>query len=704
MKLLLLAAFLFSSLFATGQDVIVLDGSGKNLNHSIADQFTIYSSTKPIQYGELNLKSVRDRLTKTKLSQSVENLDFTSDYYYIWFNIKNKSGGPKYLYLETARPITNLVKILPLREGYLEYTEELQSGDAIPFEEKAIHSNNSILPLYIPADKEYGFILSLSSDGEIISLPMIFWEGSEYEKIQNQRQFSSGIFYGIFVFVILIYFTFFLLLRDRLYLIYTVYVFFSGMLQFSLEGYAHQFLLPSGGYFTQHIVLFVAGWTVFFAYYYSASYLELTGRLRRTAQILALLVVLATFASLIPGTVYEICYPLINGFSLLSLVFILYSALTVRKRSHEVSNLFLFGLISLMGGAIIFILGNFSLINIPILTQNSLKVGTLIEIICLSILMAGKYKRLQDEKDAVQKQLFIELEEKNKVTEEANIRLEAEVQARTEKIDQQRAQLKEKNEDLLDSIKYAKRIQQALLPPEKQIKKWLPNSFVFYEPKDIVSGDFYWMEEVQTSTENPERLLLFATADCTGHGVPGALVSVVCNNLLKMSKIQREINSTGEALDFIDHEIFTLLNSEYRTEHIRDGMDISLCALNRSTNKLYFSSAKIPLYLIRNGELKIFKGDRKSIGYVDDEQGFHYKTEVIQLEKGDCIYSFSDGIVDQFGGEKGKKFLAKRLQNLLLEICELPMEEQKKRLSEVVTNWKENYEQIDDMLLIGITV
>lgn len=143
-----------------------------------------------------------------------------------------------------------------------------------------------------------------------------------------------------------------------------------------------------------------------------------------------------------------------------------------------------------MGGAIIFILGNFSVIDIPILTQNSLKVGTLIEIICLSILMAGKYKRLQDEKDAVQKQLFIELEEKNKLTEETNIRLEAEVQARTEKIDQQRAQLKEKNDDLLDSIKYAKRIQQALLPPEKQIKKWLPNSFVFYEPKDIVSGDF----------------------------------------------------------------------------------------------------------------------------------------------------------------------------------------------------------------------
>ncbi len=357
-----------------------------------------------------------------------------------------------------------------------------------------------------------------------------------------------------------------------------------------------------------------------------------------------------------------------------------------------------------MGGAIIFILGNFSVIDIPILTQNSLKVGTLIEIICLSILMAGNYKRLQDEKDAVQKQLFIELEEKNKLTEETNIRLEAEVQARTEKIDQQRAQLKEKNDDLLDSIKYAKRIQQALLPPEKQIKKWLPNSFVFYEPKDIVSGDFYWMEEVETTTKNPEKLLLFATADCTGHGVPGAIVSVLCNNLLKMSKVQPEINSTGEALDFIDHEIFTLLNSEFRTEHIRDGMDISLCALNLNTNKLYFSGAKIPLYLIRKGELHIYKGDRKSIGYVDDDQGFHYTTEAIQLEEGDRVYSFSDGIVDQFGGDKGKKFLAKRLQNLLLEIYELPMDEQKQRLSDVVNKWKENYEQIDDMLLIGIAV
>ena len=688
-----------------GQDVIVIDEFGKNLNHSIADQFTIYSSEKRIRPEDFKSEKVRKRLKKENLTQSVENLDFTTKYFYIWFNVKNKTNGFKTFYLETARPITNKVELFSLDfQSEWALSSSVISGDGIRFEDKSIQNNRSILPFYIERNSESEYLLYLGSDGEIISLPMILWEREAFEKIQNQRQFTSGLFYGIFLFVILIYFTFFLLLRDRLYLIYTIYVLFSGLLQFSLEGYAHQYLFPSGGYFTQHVVLFVAGWTVFFAYYYSASYLKLTGKLKRTAQVLAILVLLATFASLIPGTIYEICYPLINGFSLLSLVFILYSALTVRRRSQTVNNLFLFGLISLMGGAIIFILGNFSVIDIPILTQNSLKVGTLIEIICLSILMAGKYKRLQDEKDAVQKQLFIELEEKNKLTEETNIRLEAEVQARTEKIDQQRAQLKEKNDDLLESIKYAKRIQQALLPPEKQIKKWLPNSFVFYEPKDIVSGDFYWMEEVETTTKNPEKLLLFATADCTGHGVLGAIVSVLCNNLLKMSKVQPEINSTGEALDFIDHEIFTLLNSEFRTEHIRDGMDISLCALNLNTNKLYFSGAKIPLYLIRKGELHIYKGDRKSIGYVDDDQGFHYTTEAIQLEEGDRVYSFSDGIVDQFGGDKGKKFLAKRLQNLLLEIYELPMDEQKQRLSDVVNKWKENYEQIDDMLLIGIAV
>lgn len=378
--------------------------------------------------------------------------------------------------------------------------------------------------------------------------------------------------------------------------------------------------------------------------------------------------------------------------------------LRVRQFNKKVSPFFLAGLFSLLTGGIIFILGNVGIINAPEITKYGLKVGTLTEIIFLSILMAEKYKSLQEEKEAVQKSLLIELEEKNRVAEETNIRLEQEVKARTEQIEKQRSELADKNRDLLDSINYAKRIQSALLPSQQKIQKYLSDFFIYFEPRDILSGDFYWMEEVQTSDKESQRLLLYATADCTGYGVPGAFVSVVCNNLLKLSKTQRDVNTTGEALDFIDHEIKTLLNPEFKEQEIRDGMDIALCAINMDAKKLYYSGAKIPLYIIRQGELIIYKGDRHAIGNDTKDVNFHFQTHTIDLQSGDLIYTFSDGIPDQFGGKQGKKFLTKRLKELLLANASLPVNTQKEKLTRTISEWIGNEQQLDDMILIGVRI
>lgn len=704
MRDLLLFFVLLCSTQLWAQDTIYIDEQENWLNHSIADHFTIYESKELIDYAEFKDQNVRQKLTKTELDQSVDNLDFTTSYFYIHGVIVNNTHKAQWIYLETARPITNTAKLSVIYYDKVFPEDNLISGDAIPFNQKVIASNKTVFPIYVLPGDHTAFFMTLGSDGEIISLPMIFWEAHQFAKNERQQQFYHGIFYGIFLFVIVIYLTFYALIRDRLYLTYSVYVFFSGMLQFSLDGYAHQFLFPSGGYMTQHIVILVAGGTVFFAYTYATSYLELTGRTKKIARALAIIVLLTTVASLIPGKLYELCYPLINGFSFLSLLFLFIVGIRIRRTNKSVSPLFLLGIMTLIFGAAIFILGNFSVIDVPALTQNSLKIATLIEIICLSVLMAGKYKQLQDEKDAAQRRLLVELEEKNRLAKETNVRLEKEVQERTEEIEKQRALLKEQNQDLMSSIKYAERIQKALLPSERHMKEWLHESFVFFRPKDILSGDFYWMEEVVTTNDTPQKMLLFATADCTGHGVPGAIVSIVCNNLLKLSKIQRDVNTTGEALDFINHEISTLLNSKYNEEQIKDGMDVSLCALNFDTHMLYYSGAKIPLYLIRNGELTVYKGDRRSIGYSSDTSGFTYTTNAIQLQPGDMLYSFSDGIPDQFGGEEGKKFLTKRLKEMLLRVSLLPIDDQRKEIEATINAWMGTQTQIDDMLLVGVRI
>lgn len=697
MRILLLFILLLSSTFTFCQDQIVLDSD--NLNHSIADQFTIYKSDEDISIKQF-LKTKGD-LKKTKLTNSITNLDFTTGTYFIHFEVSTKGLDSRMYYLETARPITNVVELQLLS---VDNKPVYFSGDAIPFSKKSVNSKNSVLSILARYKDGFEYVLKLQSDGEIISLPMIFRTPDQYRISERDRQFKSGLFYGIFLFVIIIYLTFYVLLKDRLFLIYVSYVAFSGLLQFALDGYIHQYIFTSGGYLTQHAVLFIAGGTVFLALSYATSYLRVNGRTKKISLIFAAFVLLTTLLSLIPGAIYEICYPLINGLSLITMIYLIVLGIRARQKDSSVNLLFLVGLLSLLTGAVIFILGNFSVINFPSLTQNALKAGTLVEIICLSILMAGKYKSLQDEKEEAQKQLVIELEAKNEITAQANIRLENDVLERTKQIENQKVELKEKNDDFTSSIRYAERIQNAILPHDKKMKRLLPESFVVFKPKDIVSGDFYWAEEILLTNEKNNKLIVYATADCTGHGVPGAFVSILCNNLLRLGKTQPTVNTPGEALDFVNKEINEMLNSEYSEEEIRDGMDVALCAIDFEENELYFAGAKNGIYVVRNKEITTYKGNRKAIGNTISKDHDLYTTHTINIEKGDIIYSFTDGIVDQFGGEKGKKFMSSRLKELLISVNDASMEEQKIAIEKAFYDWKGDLDQIDDVLVIGVKI
>ena len=269
--------------------------------------------------------------------------------------------------------------------------------------------------------------------------------------------------------------------------------------------------------------------------------------------------------------------------------------------------------------------------------------------------------------------------------------LDAKVQERTAELFQQKELVEEKNRELTDSISYARRIQHAILPPAGLIKEYLPNSFILYKPKDIVAGDFYWLEKVGNT-------ILFAAADCTGHGVPGAMVSVICNNGLKRSVLEYGIQEPGKILDktreLVIHEF------EKSEEEVKDGMDIALCSLEG--NKLCFSGANNPLWIIRDGEIIEYKADKQPIGKF--EQARPHTTHTVDLQAGDSLYIFSDGYVDQFGGNKGKKFMSKNFKNLLLSIQDKSMEEQKELIDKAFEDWRSSEPQVDDVCVIGVRV
>ena len=252
-------------------------------------------------------------------------------------------------------------------------------------------------------------------------------------------------------------------------------------------------------------------------------------------------------------------------------------------------------------------------------------------------------------------------------------------------------ELEEKNREITDSIQYAKRIQNAILPPNKVVKEYLQESFIYYKPKDIVAGDFYWLEQVNGK-------ILFAAADCTGHGVPGAMVSVVCNNGLNRSVREYGLTDPGMILDKTREIV--VQEFEKSEEEVKDGMDIAICSLEGSTLK--YAGAHNPLWLIRNGELLETKANKQPIGQFDNPEP--YTTHSIELQKGDSLYIFSDGYADQFGGEKGKKLKTANFKQLLLSIQKESMEKQKQLIDEAFEKWKGDLEQLDDVCVIGLKI
>ncbi|MEX1002784.1 MAG: SpoIIE family protein phosphatase [Crocinitomicaceae bacterium] len=270
----------------------------------------------------------------------------------------------------------------------------------------------------------------------------------------------------------------------------------------------------------------------------------------------------------------------------------------------------------------------------------------------------------------------------------------AEIAQQNTKLEFQKAEIEQKTTDILDSIKYAERIQTAILPTDETLDEIFDGEhFVLYKPKDIVSGDFYWADRFGSEA-------IFAAVDCTGHGVPGAFVSIVGFNGLNRTVNEFKLRKPGEILDKLtDLVVETFEKSE---SQIKDGMDIALCNINYETNMLTYSGANNPLVVIRNKEIIEIKANKQPIGEFERREPFI--THEFKLEKGDCVYIFSDGYADQFGGDKGKKFKGKALKNLLVDISTFEMNIQLEKLNTTFHEWKGNFEQLDDVCLFGVKI
>lgn len=690
---------------------IILDES--TLNKTVAHQaFILEDPNNEITIDDL---LVSDTFDFKPIPNKIHSLGATTSRWIIKFTITNPLSS-KRIVLETARSTTDKAFLYEIKNKKVLKT--WKSGDQIPFNDKTLKHRKNIYKIDIEKNQSKDFYLILESSGELINIPLIFWTNDEFFGTDRMYNLFHGFYFGILAFAVLIFFFFYLILKEKEYLYYIVYVSFMLMFQFSLEGFTNQFIFPRSSYFSEFSILITASGTVIFALIYASTFLKLKERSpgwSKFFKTISILIILVTAVTFWPVGTHKIPFIILNTVSVIGIISIVFASYTLKQRGYKINIPFFLGFITLVLGGSFFVIGNLGLIEDARVTELVLKLATGLEVVILSLSMVLRHKELQDEKDEIQTIAFENLE--------------LQVTERTRELEEKRVLLQAQNKNMLDSLKYAERIQTAILPNKEQIKSIFPESFVLYEPLEIVGGDLYFAESV--TTKKGTKISLFAAIDCTGHGVPGAFLGFVGNNYLIQALKSPDLYSLGQVLDYLNEGVFnTLKIKSFREKgiQIRDGMDITICGLNHQLKKLYFAGAKNPIQILTKKEnlkawgkfesrIKVFenpevpgfvligiRGNRQPIGYTEDFEDVRYETLELPIFEGDLIYSYSDGYSDQFGGPKNKKFGTKNFKKLLLEIHHLSMEDQKAKLETNFKDWKGGLENLDDVLVMGVRV
>lgn len=577
--------------------------------------------------------------------------------------------------------------------------KHLKTGDLVPVKEKQIKAGIiSSIKFYLLPNQTKTFYLQARSEIDLPILNTITIINSETfirkTAIDNLLQ---GIFHGLLWLMLLYNLFLYIITKQRSYLYYIIYVFSFSMVTFYAQYYFQNFIFPNKPKISAYFGAFL--YVAFTSYFLlMREFIDAPKKHKKfdkflkivigTNAIITLLIVVAVFFNPSNFTLIGLYYVMLNSIALVICVII------ILIKGNKIAKLFAFGTMFLalcIAIATGLTIAELESDNLMLLFQT----GIVGEVFIFSIGLSYKYKTAEDTKRKAQADFISQLKENEKIKDEANILLEQKVIERTKELNEEKIKVEKKNKHITDSINYARRIQQALLPSKKAFKEYLPNHFILYKPKDIVSGDFYYLNK-------QEDKIIIAAVDCTGHGVPGAFVSMLGIAFLNEILAKYEINSASQILDRLRILVKSSLQQTQKKSKSKDGMDIALCLINTKTNNFQYSGAYNPLYIIRNKKLTEIKATRNPIGVYIKEQKFINNS--FEIQKGDKFYIFSDGFADQFGEKENKKYLTKNFKKLLQAISEKSFATQKTILNNTIEDWQGNNEQNDDILVIGFEI
>lgn len=657
--------------------------------------------------GELELKDVLQLPDTDFTRPSSKMLNFGTKKVYFWLKVVVDKPVADYhqWFLELRTPFLNEA-IFYFQEG----TEEWQSvkqGRTLPFSERLV--GHPTFFYEIPKEAKGRRVYYVRGTGYYLKFPVKIGAARAFWETYHILDFLYGLFYGFIILVATYNFFVYLSIKEKSFLYYVLFAVANGLLQVHLNGHGTEYLWGEIAWFGLH-----PSWspalTGIFMSVFTISFLELRERVPVFANIFQGVIGVYVFALFIDIVqVHSVLSSLITQMTLLvNVLLMLAVSIVLMSRGYKPARYFMLAWIFYLIAGVIYIISSLNVIEYHSSYSISILVGSALEMVLLSLALADriKYYRKRNE-EAQQEALDVAYETEIFMKHEYDM-LEQKVKQRTEELQDKNERLnaavsivseknklvKSKREKVTSSIQYAQRIQSAVFPTPSKVSSILPDSMIYFSPKDIVSGDFYWFEQVGHKK-------IVAAVDCTGHGVPGAFMSLIGSNLLDDAVMKDGITDPGEILAYMNRKVISILKQ--KTTNNKDGMDAAVCVIDEEQKQIVFSGAKNPLILIQDGEVKELKGDKKAVGGMKrtDRLGEDYITHSVELKENTVGYLFSDGYMDQFGGEQNRKFMKRPFVNLLKEIHKLPMEEQRTVLAERFKEWKGGKAQIDDVLVIG---
>lgn len=523
----------------------------------------------------------------------------------------------------------------------------------------------------------------------------------------TRLQYCLGLYYGIIAVLFVLSIFNFIIQKHRNYLFYGLYILCIALMIFTIDGKMLRYIMPGEPVFALKFLgtALISG--SFFGICYAQNFLNTKRVVPLIHKLLTFFAVFLVLAAVLNMMLpFELTVGYVRIIPMPAMLLVLLAGLICMKKGYAPARLYVIAFGSFAVGATISLLAFEAFIPAHPLLPYAVHAGSALEAIILLFALSQQISLMKKKNESAHLQIIEQLEENQQLQTKVTRELEGKVQERTaeleekkEAIEAQNIVISKKNEAIMDGISYARGLQDAILISEDELDKILADYFLIYKPSHVVSGDFYWVH----SNGNGEKTV--AVADCTGHGVPGALLSMIGNALLSEIIITNKVTATNKILEELNSKFIDLLNknTNQREEKVSDGMDIALYTLREKQGILEYSGAFNPLYHIRNGKLTEYKATRTPIGMYQFKAKPFIRNEVA-VEKGDMVYIFSDGYADQFGGKKQKKFMYPTFKDLLCKNSNKPLKEQKSILIDTINEWKGDLPQYDDICIIGLRV